>query len=100
MSKVLLIWEEVPENTKLYLIPSDVASKYESYLKSAHGHFINASDWEEYEGLFFLNTALGEEAPEEGFEDCLGIFRQYEVSTDQPITGETITAVYFSGFLL
>ena len=99
MSYALLIWEEVPEETKLYLIPNEVAEKYESFLKDAHNNLINTVGWEEHPGLFFLNTALGDEVPEPGYEEHLGVLRQYKVDTADPLT-ENITKVYLSGFIL
>lgn len=96
----LLIWEEVPEEIKMYLIGNEVAAKYEEFLKDAHGNYINTVDWEEHPGLFFLNTALGEEAPEEGFEEHLGVLRQYKVDHKAPLLNQNITAVYASGFIL
>jgi hypothetical protein len=100
MSNVLLVWEEVPEETKLYLIPGDVAAKYEHFLKDAHNNYINTVGWEDHPGLFFLNTALGEEVPEAGYEDHLGVLRDYKVDSSTPITDADITSVYVSGFIL
>ncbi len=96
----LLIWEEIPEETKFYLIPNEVAAEHEAFLKNAHHHFINEVDWNKRPGLLFLNTALGEEMPEAGYEKYLGIFRKYETPHNKPLTGQNITTVYLSGFFL
>jgi len=98
MSHTLLIWEEVPETTKLYLIPNEVADQFSAYLKEAHNKFVNSDTYND--GLKFLNTALGEEAPEEGFEEHLGVLRGYKCDEKQPLLDKTITAVYLSGFIL
>lgn len=99
----LLIWEEIPEETKLYVIPNEVADKFKHYLAKAQGNFINGRDWETNEGLKFLNTALSEEddsVPEPGFEEHKGIFAQYKTRIHTPLTEQHITAVYHTGFLL
>lgn len=99
---VLLIWEEVPEDTKLYVIPNDVAEKYRHYLTEAHGNMINHTGWENNKGLLFLNTALadqGDGVAEKGFEEYLGIFARYKVSLESPLKNQNITTVYHSGFL-
>jgi hypothetical protein len=103
MSNTLLIWEEVPETTKLYVIPNQVADEYRPHFDDAHNHMINQQGWENNNGLLFLNTALSD-APdgiaEKGFEQYLGIFAKYKVSIDSPLKDQNITAVYHSGFLL
>lgn len=104
MSKTLLVWEEVPEDTKMYLIPDDVAKKYRYFLDEAHGRFINHD--EENDGMRFLNNALSTESTDdegwsdEGFDQYRGIFRDYEVKLGSPITQENISHVYLSGFIL
>lgn len=97
MSHTLLVWETVPEDTDLYLIPNEVANKFQVYLEQAHHRFINCDNMND--GMKFLNTALGDEAPEEGFEEHLGVLREYKCDK-QPILDKTITAVYLSGFVL
>lgn len=109
MNYVLLVWEEISEETKMYVIPCEVADKYLSYLKKAHYSFINIMDWEENEGLKFLKTAVYEyksstdydynykNSIEPGFEEYAGIFAKYKHTTDEPIMGKVIEAVYFSG---
>jgi hypothetical protein len=72
----LLIFELVPEETHTYMIPNEMADKYASFLKEAHNKFINADDMND--GMRFLNTALSDEYPEEGFEEYLGVLRPYK----------------------
>lgn len=104
MSNVLLIWEEIPEETKLYLIPSDMAIKYKGFLESAHGNYINTVDWENHPGLMFLNAALSEEGSSEGIEEpyveYLGVLAKYKVDVKHPLYKQTITEVYLAGFIL
>lgn len=94
----LLVWETIPEETDFYVIPNEVAQKYEHFLKQAHHKFINAQKMND--GMKFLNTALGDEVPEEGFEEHLGVLREYKCDHHKPILDKTITAVYLSGFVL
>lgn len=98
MSHTLLVWETIPEETDFYLIPNEVAQKYEEYLKQAHHRFINCDNMND--GLKFLNTALGDEEPEEGFEEHLGALREYKCDHKKPLLDKHITAVYLSGFVL
>lgn len=56
----LLIWEEIPENTSLYLIPNNILSEEQAaLLKDANGKVINCND--QCDSLDFLNVALVEE---------------------------------------
>lgn len=99
MRYALLIWEMMPEETRLYLIPEMEAEVYEDYLRQANGRFINADEMND--GMKFLNTALMEstEECEEGFEQWQGFFLPYRVESDEPIK-QDIYAVYLSGFVL
>jgi hypothetical protein len=96
----LLIWQLVPEEVKLYMIPSHIGEEYTSYLEQAHGKLINGNEMNP--GLQFLNTALSEEKgfAEAGFEKYEGIFVEYEADTKEPISHNRITRVYLSGFIL
>jgi hypothetical protein len=105
----LLIWEEVPENTKLYLIPNEIVEKYKEHLDQAHGHMINEEGWDENPGLKVLSAALmGDDEGEvdEGFEEFRGVFTEYlahDTSAGEPIkplTDVNVTAIYFSGFMM
>lgn len=107
MSYVLLVWEEIPDDMRLYLIPQEEADKHEKYLKQAHNRFINSDDMND--GMRFLDTVLAkqeDDVPESGFEQYLGIwcnYNWYARATNKhtsPITNHTITAVYVSGFYL
>lgn len=115
-TNTLLIWEEIPEDTTLYLLPSEVADKYLDLLTQAHNKFINFSDYNE--GLAFLNAALCDEEhidDNEYFEDENGIsnktpgikakkewrciFAKYKVDESLPLEAN-ISRVILSGFAL
>jgi len=105
MSKTLLVWEEIPEDRRFYLIPNEIVSKYQEFFDAAHNKYINCD--EDNEGMRFLNNALSAEKTdaEEGWDDgdfnqYRGVLREYQVPTEQPVRGEVITDVYLSGFAL
>ncbi len=99
---VLLIWEEIPESTKFFLIPIEIANDHAEYLEEAHNKFINSDD--ENDGLNFLNMAVCEPGQkwddDVPFKDCAGLFHEYLYDVTKPITGTNIKAVYLSGFVL
>lgn len=96
MTYTLLIWEQVPDDTFLYLIPNNLADQYRHFLVEAHQHLINSSEMND--GMKFLNTALSKENPEEGFEKYQGVLLHYK--TQERIEDKHITHVYLSGFVL
>ena len=105
VESTLLIWEEVPDATKLYVIPNNVAEPRRELLDQAHGHLINDSNWDSNPGLLFLSSALMDASE----DSAPGEFQPYLVSSTEasrltpgmtPIKGAHITHVVFSGFLL
>lgn len=100
MDYTVLVYEEVPEECSLYLIPNDVADQYREFLEKAHAHYTNTDG--DNEGTDFLNIAL--EAPAFADKDKpnphSSIFVQYKQEKDKPIIGQPITHVYVSGFVL
>lgn len=84
----LLIWEIIPEDNKLFLIPNHIANQYRQHFNQAQNKF---SMWngDRNKGLEFLTEAVSDD----------GIFHQYLVSKEKPIVGN-ITSVYLSGFVL
>lgn len=123
---ILVVWEMVPEDTYLYLIPEDVVTEeHRKLLKLAHGSFIGTET--ENEGSDFLNYAFAEKDNEVDFKEqeslrrdsgarsmsqYIGIFREYKQKVAAspeservcacPITIENthITSVYVSGFMM
>ena len=84
----LLVYEEVPENLRMFLIPSDVAEKYRSFLEQAHGHYINSDDMND--GMNFLCAALTTHEHKEicnvaGYEEHMCCLVDYEQNGDKPI---------------
>jgi len=103
MSHTLLIWEQVPESTDLYLIPNDKLSEEQfEYLHQAQNRFINSDGMND--GMKFLSTALSHDCAEEGFEKYRGCLREYKwEDNSEPITDRpeiSITNVFLSGFVL
>ena len=109
-SSTLLIWEQVPESTTLYVIPdSKIVPQMREWLRAAHNKFINAD--EENDGMTFLNVALCEnksDVPEDSrFYPFVGIFVPYKLGPDPfesdgsgPTKFDKILSVYVSGFVL
>lgn len=99
MTSTLIIWEEIPENTKLFLIPNEVADKHREYLTQCQNKYINSNDMNE--GLSFLNYALAKEGDVDDTKSpYAGLFASYEVKLNQPLTNQHITHVYHTGFIL
>lgn len=100
MKHVLLVWEEIPEATKLYLIPEEEAKPYFKYLLEAHDKYINSDDMNE--GMQFLNSALASnhEDVEKGYEKFATIWAKYRYDEKRPLRDTHITAVFVSGFML
>jgi len=95
----VVVWEEIPENTTLYLIPNEIINNnIRDVLRMAHGHFVNQTDSEEGEyAALKLSDAFGEKEsasdPEWG-----GKFKEYKF--DGAIENKTVTHIYVSGFLM
>lgn len=97
----LLVWELIPEETYLYLIPNEVADKYKHYLDQAQNRMVNQDDLND--GMNFLIAACSqnEDDASEEFKKYTGLFGLYRYTTmSVPITNQTINKVYFSGFCL
>jgi hypothetical protein len=92
----LIIWEEVPNDTDLFLIPWNVYAENQEVVDAAAGHFINHENDECVLGLMrLIYTAKN------GGEDCIGIFDQYKMSNEdkhKPISAP-IQRVIWSGFI-
>lgn len=105
MTYTLLIWENVPEDTKLYVVPNDeITDEQRRYLNEADGKIIGYADM--CKGLEFLNAALcskeewcADEAPKEW--RCIWanklVAERGQAYGDR---GISITRVYVSGMAL
>jgi hypothetical protein len=97
----LVIWQNIPEETKLYLIPDDkISPEQRKLLEEANGKIINCDP--DCEGLDFVNAAFTED--EEYSEDLpfannAGCFASYETSSNY-IKDVLITSVCVTGFLM
>lgn len=110
----LLIFEQVPESTELYLVPNTAALQplFEA-MKVADGHFVNSSenDDTQEEALGVLSWGLmtfehhdeaneRAEAAEAGMNPSL-VGALAEFKTETPIQPDgVITRIYRAGFLL
>lgn len=129
-TQTLLIYENVPEETNVYVIPNRVFAEHPDWIelmRMAHGKFINQSNVEYNDGMSFLSAALtsaehidkddyffdGDAITREGNrmkKEWRCVLNQYKVSNDTPIrdlvSGGTvtykvnITEVILSGFIM
>lgn len=99
-TSTLLIWEEIPEETILYVIPNDaIDATLRSCLVGAHGQYINSVGWDKNQSLVALNEYVYDDASVDATPQNNAL-AQYKVESDKPLTGVVITHVYRSGFLL
>src|SRR5262249_25245519 len=102
----LIVWEEVPESTKIVLIPNDVLMDLDvEIFRTAQGRYINLDNTPEQEkALDCINNALTSD------EGCLSEdhpkgsrwamrFAEYLQEFDKPIEDKMITRVFVMGFL-
>lgn len=104
----LLIWEEIPESTKLVLIPNDTldASDIDA-LRKSNGKFINHDVYPDdvRDALNCLSDALCSKAEHLSDKNPAGskwALRWKDCIQDdaKPIEGKPITTVFLSGFCL
>jgi hypothetical protein len=105
----LLIWEEIPENTRLVVIPNNTLDESDlKVLTKAHGKYINnEDDPESYKALNCINNALCQNAEHLDKEHPVGskwaqrwkdhYSREGEFP---PVLDKIITRVYLCGFIL
>lgn len=102
----LVIYEELPESQRIFLLPDDVYEKYRNYLDETHGRYVNLHDTNP--GMEFLMFAVAKkiEYVNDGNWKPIGcIFTKYEIEQAQgvPITvpaGNVIQRVILTGFVL
>lgn len=88
MRKVLVIFEEIPEDTKLYY--KEVTDDEFVILSKASGNIIN-TDWDDQETIDALSMMLN--TPE--WEAS-----QIEIRRGTPLTPGPIDAIIFTGFFM
>lgn len=93
-------WEEVPENTKLFLIPNTEAEKYRKVLASCHNNYLG-NQLEEDEDLFTICALVAAKVEylSEEHKDIAALWHKYLVTGDKDIVGP-ITRVYLTGVIL
>jgi len=95
--KTLIIWNEIPEKVRLFLIPSkDIDREFLAHLESANYHFINESGWIKNKSLTFLFNYLFDEGG-----SCIKPELEVKLAVSElPINGEHINRVCISGIYL
>ena len=99
----LLIWELVPEETQLFLVPAELGNKL---LLTANNCFINHTELsdEQDEALDKINQLLSPESSHDGIMCCItpkGDWFDFKV--EPPIQlkdDDSIIGVYICGFIL
>jgi hypothetical protein len=104
---VLLIWEEVPESTKLLLIPSEELNEEDvEVLRIANGHLQNTCDLttKQAAAIDKISNALcsNEKYIDERYVGTRWAMTltKYIVSDDATIEGKRITSVYRTGYVM
>jgi len=94
---LLIIWEEVPEDTDLYLVPWNVYLDNQKVIDEAAGHAINNVDGDAALGLMRLVYTA-----KNGGDDCTGLLDQYKLSDEDKLKPfcANIQKVVLSGFIL
>lgn len=104
-TSTLLIWEEIPEVTYLYVIPNAaIDATLRSCLEGAHGQYVGAVGWDKNQSLVAFNEFLYNDTNTLISDDDAAIannaLAQYKVDSDKPLTDVVITHIYRSGFFL
>lgn len=106
----ILIWEEIPEKVRVFLLPEEVLNEHTQLLKKCHGYYVNSVACEDdvTDDLLIINWAVSEYA-----EDALkqgdiperelslaGQWCQYECTNLPNLPADmVITKVYQMGFV-
>jgi hypothetical protein len=93
----LIIWEEVPENTRFFLVPNTIIdTEFVSNLHQANDRFVNTVGWRKNKGLNFLKDWLFDE---DG--DCKKSEFEVNSQVDKLVFDNVvITRVCHAGFIL
>jgi NADH:ubiquinone oxidoreductase subunit len=111
---ILLIWEEIPERTRLVLIPgSEWSEELRDVLRSVNAKYMNGTEMsaEESRNISILSNALCTKAEYMDSEVdprwngkfvpyVWGGYEEEEETDPKPIEGKIITAVYRTGWFL
>lgn len=119
-TQTLLVYENVPEETNLYLIPNRVFAEHPDWIemmRMAHGKFVNQSGVEYNDGMSFLSAALtssehidndeyffdGDALSREGNrmkKEWRCVLDKYKVAKGDRIQLTNINEVILSGFIM
>jgi hypothetical protein len=98
----LLLWELLPEDVFIYVIPNSVITEDQrEILENSHKRIINSD--EDIEDSLILNDMLAEEKKycnSEIDEKYHCIWGQYKEECSKPLKDKVITNVYWSGFYI
>jgi hypothetical protein len=93
---ILLIWEEVPDSTKMFLFENLTQEQYDK-ICSAHGTFINLDN--EGDGVRFVNEYIFDaENGKYRFEPILDA--QNNITNGKPLYMDRPVTVVWCGFML
>ena len=98
-STTLIIWQNVPEDCKLYLVPDvKITPEQRALVSHANGKLLNCS--EDTDGLDFLLAALSESVYEgQPYSESVGIWKGFAIEAED-VDGALITQICLTGFLL
>lgn len=104
---VLIVWEEVPETTKLVLVPRDTLDETDmAILRTAAGAYINTDiSPDQHRAVDCINAALCTKPEHLADEHPAGSkwamrWKGHARAIDTPITDVTVTTVIVCGFLM
>lgn len=97
--KTLLIWEEIPEKTRFFVLENLTQTDYEA-LSSAHGKVINCD--EENDGMKYLSSSLTPDAKKEEYGVDLSYpdWSVFEIKIEKLSNAGPWDRVFWSGFAL
>lgn len=97
----LLIWEMLPEEVSMYVIPNSVIDEEKrEILNKSHKKIINCDDDTENTNILSSMIAESKEYADPSIDEkLLTIWGQYEEECSKPLD-KVITNVYWSGFYM
>jgi hypothetical protein len=108
VTHTLIIFEQVPESTQLYLVPdSEIDEEHRKVLRTAHGNLVNTVDLEleEEDAINCISSILCKtedhlaEAHPKGSRWAMH-WAKYEKQVDEPLEGLSVSNVYWTGWVL
>lgn len=109
----LIIYLELPENIKLFIVPDDVYAQHKETLTLCHGRYANVREEnKDVENALTWLTAATQASKNAKPEDLLAwpvklrrdvaLFAQFEIECDpgKPFMPEGVTTVIISGIIL